>query len=232
MNRTEISWVKNQDGTQGFTSNPVRGKCLHACPYCYAETIRKRYKQPANISWHPEELDKIRNRKKPATIFMGSMHDLWGEWVPDVYKQLIIQVAELCTQHTFLFLTKNVLDYRENPTLENCWYGVTDDCHKSDTFPLDDFAEWITPSLNKFISFEPLLGPLGTTIPVDVQWIIIGCLNKNGKHVPVEQGGTRFEWVTDILSQANKLNIPVFIKPELSAMYPELPKRTEIPYLK
>lgn len=227
MNRTKIPWVVNPDGSQGFTSNPVRGQCLHHCPYCYAEKIRKRYKHPAELSWHPEELDAIRKRKKPSTIFIGSMYDIWGKWVPEEYKTLIVQVAELCNQHKFLFLTKNAEDYEDNPALDNVWYGITDDCRKESR--IECILGFFDPEMKIFMSYEPLLG-LPVSIP-RVDWIIIGSLNENGKAVPVERGGTRLEWVTPILEEADKLKIPVFIKPELAAMYPSLPVRKDLPYL-
>lgn len=74
MQTSKIEWCQ-------FTSNPVRGKCLHACPYCYAERIRKRFGKPEEMSWHAEELTAIEKRKKSAVIFMGSMYDLFGAWV-------------------------------------------------------------------------------------------------------------------------------------------------------
>lgn len=67
--------------TNGFTGNPIKGQCQHFCDYCYGEKIRQRFGLPKEISWHPEELEKIEKRKKPTTFFMGSIYDLFGSWV-------------------------------------------------------------------------------------------------------------------------------------------------------
>jgi len=77
MQKSSIEWCQNPDGTRGFTSNPVKGKCPVGCKYCYAEKIRKHYGWPEKLSFHAEELSAIRRRKKPAGIFLGSMIELF-----------------------------------------------------------------------------------------------------------------------------------------------------------
>lgn len=207
MQRSKIEWTE-------YTSNPIRGRCLHACSYCYAEQIRIKYKQPAGMHWHPEELIKIRGKKKAATIFIGSMYDIFGEWVEGGYIDQILDTAKACPQHTFLFLTKNPVKVSRFDFSDNCWVGVTDDCMGSDTYPLDDFGEWITGT-NKFISFEPLLGALGTQIPSDISQIIIGAMTgKGGKVIKPE-----IKWVTDIIDAAG--DRPIYIKDNLLDILPE-----------
>jgi len=210
MQKSKIEWTE-------FVSNPVRGKCLHAYSYCYAERIRLRFKLPAKLSWHPEELFEIEKRKKPATIFMGSMHDIFGEWVPDSWISWIIDTAKNCPQHTFLFLTKNVVRYRYFDFCENCWLGVTDDCKNSDTYPLDDFAEYYPAPARKFISFEPLLGRIG--IPVDVDQIIIGAQTGTDAVLPKK------EWVDEIIEKSKGKKI--FLKNNLYQYFPTLPMKQE-----
>lgn len=216
MNRSNIEWTK-------FTSNPIKGKCRHfgtpTCGnYCYAERIRKRFHQPAEMSWHPEELEAIKRRKKPSMIFMGSVYDIFGEWVPEDWILQILNTIRDCPQHQFLFLTKNPVRYSDFTWFENCYCGVTDDCATSDTFPLDDFGEWIT-STRKFISFEPLLGKLGTMIPADIDGIIIGAMTGKGAVPP------KREWVEEIIEEAGDRK--VFLKDNLLKIYPDLPRLRE-----
>lgn len=229
MNRTNIEWVVNPDGTQGFTWNPITG-CLHGCEYCYARDIAKRFTGHFKPEFHLERLEQPVKRKKPSTIFVGSMTDLFGKWVKGEWIEITLETVNKTPQHTYLFLTKNPFIPRHWDFPDNCFVGVTDDCKKSDTYPLDDFSEWITHT-RKYISFEPLLGEIGTHIPVDVSWIIIGSLNKDLKPVAPEKGGTKKEWAEGILEQADKRKIPVFIKNSLYQLYPDLPKRRNLPYL-
>lgn len=228
MNKTKIEWCKNQDLTNGFTSNPIKGKCHHNCIWhgveCYAETIRKRYGWSACLAWHPQELEAIRKRKKPATIFVGSMYDIFGDWVDRELIQSIINMTHKERRHTILFLTKNPKRYSEFSFPNNCWLGET---ITSKEFVYGGYF----PHKNKFISFEPLLSKIPAGLMEKYRWIIIGSLNKNGKPIPPERGGTKKEWVLPLIEQADKYSIPVFVKSELYQLYPDLPVRKAIPYL-
>lgn len=212
MNKSKIEWTE-------FTSNPVRGKCRHACSYCYAARIRQRFGQQEDLTWHVEELLEIEKRKEPSTIFMGSMHDLFGNWVPRAWILWILDTAKNCPQHTFLFLTKNPVRISNFEFPDNCWVGVTDDCRASDTYPLDDFGEWITGT-KKFVSFEPLLGPLGTLIPADVDQVIIGAMT-GAKAIKPEK-----IWIEKIIAAAEGKKI--FLKDNLLSLFPDLPRRREL----
>lgn len=203
MNKSEIEWTQ-------FTSNPVRGKCLHACPYCYAERIRLRFGQPAELSWHPEELRTIEKRKKPAVIFMGSMHDLFGHWIPDEWIISLITTAKLCRQHTFLFLTKNPARYLEFEWPENCWYGAT--------VTMPDAQMVLGP--RSFVSIEPLLADFGDGgFDKDTAGVIIGAMTGPGAVKPEKA------WVEKLIEKAG--DKPVFLKNNLLSLFPELPRRQE-----
>jgi len=88
MQLTQIEWVKNPDGTQGYTSNPVKGECPVGCSYCYVKPFRSRYGWHKDIRFYPEELEAIRKRKKPAGIFLGStielFHDKTIQYMPEI----------------------------------------------------------------------------------------------------------------------------------------------------
>ena len=124
-NITNIEWVLNQDGTQGFTSNPVRGECPVGCPYCYVKPFRARYGWHKDIRFYPKELDVIRKRKKPAGIFLGStielFHDKTIQYMPE-----IIQMMRDCPQHRFYTLIKqpqNLANF--SPFPDNVYVGVS-----------------------------------------------------------------------------------------------------------
>ena len=228
--KSKIEWVRNPDGSQGYGCNPIKGKCLHSCDYCWAEQMRLRYKQPEKMSWHPEELEKIGLLKTPSTVFVGTTYDIWGDWIDSDYKKDILETIEVFHQHTFLFLTKNPKDYSSiNIPLMNCWLGVSE---TGKEFILDDFYEIIKPN-HKFISFEPLLKEIDMEhVPINIDWIIIGALTKNSKVVQPEEGGTKIEWVLPLIKWANKWKVPVFLKNNLLKLYPSLTKRQEIGYFK
>lgn len=225
MNKSDIEWTQ-------FSNNPIRGKCPHfgtdICgTYCYADRIREKQlqwtpkelrDQAEKMKFYPDVLQQIARRGKPSVIFMGSMIDLWAAAVPAEWIEKILFQCRLSRQHTFLFLTKNPKRYFEFEFPENCWVGVTDDCRESDTYPLDDFGEWITTT-RKFISFEPLLGPLRTSIPTDVEQIIVGAMTGPGALKPEKK------WIMDILDASKGKS--VFLKNNLLSLFPELPWRQE-----
>lgn len=258
VNRTKISWVSNPDGTQGYTWNPVTG-CLHGCDFCFARKMSLRFKglptkrkfiEDAYVEqiidgqaeafileenpgfeptfWISRLQDPI-SIKKPSTIFVCSMADLFGDWVPYGWIEQILKVVHACPQHTFLFLTKNgsrMCSEGDVIDTTNAWYGQT--CTGIADRPL-----WDISFHRHFLSFEPLLGDWIPDLKwLHVRWVIIGSLNQNGKPVSPDKGGTRKEWVTSLLGEADEFKIPVFIKPELYDLYPDLPQRQELPYLK
>jgi protein gp37 len=207
MNKSKIEWTE-------YTSNPIKGKCLHACEYCY-----QRFGFQEQITFNEKELLIIENRGKASTIFMGSMHDIFGDWIPNAWINRILQTAKDCPQHTFLFLSKNPVRVSDFEFPENCWVGVTDDCKESDTYPLNSFQEWITDT-RQFVSFDPLIGPLGTFIPTGVEQVIIGAMT-GAKVVKPER-----KWVEEIIEAAEGKKI--FLKDNLLSLFPDLPRRKEL----
>jgi len=138
MNKTKIDWADS-------TWNPVTG-CLHNCEYCYARKIANRfggkympYGNGINIldtqfdgekgidpypfkfepTFHRYRLDEPKRKTKGKTIFVGSMCDLFGEWVPDEWIQEVFKACEDAPQHRYLFLTKNPKRYYNLKLTEN-----------------------------------------------------------------------------------------------------------------
>lgn len=223
MNKSSIEWTE-------FTSNPVRGKCLHACPYCYAERIRLRFKEPVELSWHPDELAQIEKRKTPSVIFMGSMYDLFGAWVHENYIHWILDTATNCPQHTFLFLTKNPKRYKEFEFPDNCWQGVTVTDHESAVHNIKIMSDLC---INYFVSIEPLMGRIDLwyaafngadsiqTMP-GIAGVIVGAMTGPGAVNPER------EWIDTIIGQVGAR--PLFLKNNLLALFPDIPKRQKLPW--
>lgn len=202
-----------------FVSNPIKGQCRNNCFYCYAERTRKRFRQPKEISWHPQELFQVEQRKKPTTIFIGSMYDIFGYWVPQNYICWILDTAKNCKQHEFIFLTKNPTRLHDFTFPENTWIGITDDCDITKESPIPLFAKWKTQA-RKFISFEPLLGPLRHQIPADVGQIIIGAMTGDGELKPEKR------WIEQIINASAGRKI--FIKDNLLRHYQEFTSLTHL----
>jgi len=218
MNRTNIEWVINQDGTQGFSWNAEKGACPQRCGYCYMDGINARFKRNPSIRLDIEELNKPSRKKKPVTIFAGSSIDLFHNDIPSSHTEKIIEVVRNCPQHTFIFLTKNPSGYLNYKFPPNCWLGATEDGNQCN---LDDFAKIRYP--NKFISFEPLLKRIDPAWIPQVKLFIIGaCTGKHRKAFPTDK-----EWVRELIDHARKKKIMVFVKDNLR--WPE--KLQELPWV-
>jgi len=184
-----------------------RGKVVRA-PFPYGFTP----------TFHTYRLDDPAQHKKPAIVFVGSMCDLFGEWVPDEWIEEVFEACAAAPWHTYLFLTKNPERYnrfrRAGMLPEKHWYGTTV------TKYIDRFFRG-DPNLpstvrKTFASIEPLLGPVISDHPIraalnPVDWIIIGAEtgNRKGKVVPERA------WVEDICTAADAAGAPVFMKESL-----------------
>ena len=180
--------------------------------------------------------------KKPRNIFVCSMADLFGEWVPDEWIETVINACLAAPQHRYLFLTKNPGRYCHleragiMPKGDNFWFGATfdhsnwpghDGPHeipgRPTTFALHgkmvhdagDFYYPAYPEKNRFVSFEPLLYDIGAHIgSTGAQWHIIGAETGNRKG----KVATQREWVEHIVEYSDKNHIPVFMKESLRGL--------------
>ncbi len=219
MNRTKIEWTD-------FTWNPVTG-CLHGCPYCYGRKIANRFRSlfPNGYkpTFYPERLKEpyngvprnFRSRnpylpKGSAMIFVCSMGDLFGSWVPAKWIEAVIRVAEDNPHHVFQFLTKNPARYREFEFPKNCWLGTTVTSYEDQDRILElPRYEENGRTLN-FVSFEPLLGEvhLEGWIWGYIDWVIIGA--QTNPYRPPKP-----EWVEHIIVEARRNGKPIFLKDNL-----------------
>lgn len=166
-------------------------------------------------TFHRYRLDVPTRWKKPRTIFVGSMCDLFGEWVSDGWIKVVFEACAAAPWHNYLFLTKNpgrldVLQYNnELPVAPNYWYGSS--VTKNDVLPF-----YSSKLYNAFISIEPLLEPIDNWIPSIIQarwvkWAIIGAMTGPGS----KQHQPKAEWVADIVTQCKIAGVPVFMKDSL-----------------
>jgi len=198
VNRTRIEWTC-------YSWNPITG-CLHGCWYCYARKLAQRFPKvfPHGFepTFYPERLKEPWEVKKPSKIFVCSIADLFAPWTPVEWRDQVLNSIFNCPiKHTFQLLTKNPENIPPIEFPENVWLGATVSTQEED---------WRIDALTKvdgyrFISFEPLLGPIHN-LTLDVDWIIIGKLT-GSKRVKLQSW-----WVQDLLDAARNWEIPVFIK--------------------
>jgi protein gp37 len=168
---------------------------------------------------HRYRMDVPQKLKQSKNIFVGSMADIFGEWVPDEWIEEVFKASEKSPQHNYLFLTKNPKRYVELiekkilRTGSNYWYGTTT------TAPEDIFFSH--NQLNTFVSIEPILEPWSDEDVVKtikkVDWIIIGAETGNRKDKVVPKK----EWITTLMEQGRESGIPILLKNSLRELMGE-----------
>lgn len=157
-------------------------------------------------------MNEPQNWKKQKTIFVCSMADLFGDWVPDEWITDVFNACKKATQHTYMFLTKNPMRYIKLmekgllPHGNNFWYGTTVTKQNEDFF--------VSSAHNTFLSIEPLLEPFGSPGNFDrytPKWIIIGAMTGPGS----KQHQPKQEWINEIVEAARELKFHVFMKDSL-----------------
>lgn len=154
---------------------------------------------------HEYRLTMPADKKKPASIFVCSMADLFGRWVPDEWIERVFKACEAAPWHTYLFLTKNPHRYYELeeknklPIHPNWWFGTS--------VTRSEQGYYIDDQRNTFISVEPLLEDVSDSVS-QVDWIIVGAEtgNRKGKVKPER------EWIESIVSISELLKIPLLMK--------------------
>lgn len=207
---SKIEWTES-------TWNPVTGctKISPGCKNCYAERMAKRlqamgsanYRDGFNVKIHNHVLDYPLNWKKPQMIFVNSMSDLFHERIPTNFIISVIDVARKANWHTFQILTKRskrLLEIENSIEWpENVWLGVS--VENSDYIDRINHLN-CTSAKVKFISFEPLIGPINNLLLLDIDWVIVG-----GESGPFSRPILP-EWVRDIRDQCLIQGVPFFFK--------------------
>ena len=205
-----IEWTQD-------TWNPVTGctKISEGCRHCYAERMARRlramgqpnYRNGFAVTCHPHALDLPLTWRKPRTIFVNSMSDLFHEQVPESFIRRIFAVMAQAHWHRFQILTKRAERLQrlapDLPWPPNVWMGVTvenPEC-KNRVNVLRT-----VPASVRFISMEPLLAPLGDLDLRGIDWVIVGGESGPGARPMLE------EWVLDIKRQCDEQAVPFFFK--------------------
>jgi protein gp37 len=217
--RSTIEWTE-------ATWNPTTGcdQVSPGCDNCYALTLAKRLKAMGSAKYqldgdpctsgpgfrltvHPDTLDTPRRWREPRLIFVNSMSDLFHDDVPTTFIRDVFAVIADTPQHTYQVLTKRAhrlsrvaseLDWPDN-----LWMGVSVES-RNYTFRINHLRT--VPAALRFISAEPLLGPLGELDLTGVGWVIAG--GESGPHArPVEH-----DWVTELRDSCTSSNVPFFFK--------------------
>lgn len=208
--QTKIEWTE-------LTWNPVTGctKLSAGCMNCYAERMARRlkamgmdrYRNGFELTMHEDLIAAPLNWKKPSRVFVNSMSDLFHKDVPLDFIQRIFETMGNCPQHTFQVLTKRSERLAElSPKLnwpENVWMGVTVENQEA-AHRLSDLRQ--VPARVRFVSFEPLLGPIQDISLEGIHWAIVG--GESGpKCRPVSE-----EWVRMLLSVCREYGVAFFFK--------------------
>jgi protein gp37 len=208
--RSAIEWTE-------ATWNPVTGcsKVSPGCAHCYAETFAERwrgvpdhpYEQGFDLRLWPNRLDVPLRWKRPRHIFVNSMSDLFHEDIPVSYIEQVFKVMVQADQHTFQVLTKRherLLELAHRlPWPPNVWMGVTIEnqrfVHRA------DYLRGV-PAAVRFVSAEPLLGPLEGLDLTGIHWLIAG--GESGpRHRPVRE-----EWLLDLRDRCQNESVSYFFK--------------------
>lgn len=209
---SNIEWTE-------LTWNPTTGctKISEGCVFCYAHPLSLRlramglekYRNGFKLTIHPQELMKPYTWKKPKIVFVNSMSDLFHHEVPLKFVQQVFTVMNETPQHNYQLLTKRserVLQIADQLTWsQNIWLGVSVE-NESVTPRINDLIN--TPASTKFLSCEPLIGPIISLEKyIDkLDWIIVGGESGPGAR-PIKK-----EWIDLIKVQCLNYNVPFFFK--------------------
>ena len=201
----------------GVTWNPVTGctKVSPGCARCYAERLARRlramgspkYARGFEVALHRETLDDPLRWRQPRLVFVNSMSDLFHDAVPDAFVEAVFRTMNAASRHTFQVLTKRperaaALGRRLRWTA-NVWLGTS-----VETEPYLRRLEPLrrTPAAVKFLSLEPLLGPLPSLDLDGVDWVIAGGESGPGAR-PLDP-----DWARAIRDKCARSGVPFFFK--------------------
>ena len=217
---TRIEWTN-------ATWNPTTGcrKVSPGCDNCYAATLAKRLKAMGNpryqkdgpdgpgfgLALHYDKLDEPLSWRKPRRVFVNSMSDLFHAEVPDSFIARVWETMAAAARHKFQILTKRPKRMaavvsrlaEDHGVLPNVWLGAS--------IERDDYswrADWVrgTPAAIRFLSLEPLLGPLPSLDLSGIDWVIVG--GESGPNHRVMDPG----WVRDLRDKALLGSVSFFFK--------------------
>lgn len=217
---TSIEWTD-------ATWNPTTGcrKVSPGCDHCYAATLAKRLKAMGNpryqndgpdgpgfgLTLHEDKIGEPLSWRSPRRVFVNSMSDLFHSEVPGEFIAAVFRTMASARQHQFQVLTKRPKRMqrvvsklpRNLQALPNVWLGVS---IESDDYVWRANHLRLTPAAIRFLSLEPLLGPLPSLELTDIDWVIVG--GESGPdHRPIDP-----EWVRDLRDRCQPRGISFFFK--------------------
>ncbi len=210
MSTTSIEWTE-------ITWNPTTGcsKVSEGCRNCYAEVLSNRlramghtkYKNGFKLTLHSKSLEEPYSWKSPKIVFVNSMSDLFHEDIPLSNIKTIFRIMNDTPMHTYQILTKRskrLLEIaNEFEWTENIWMGVTIESNNVINRIIDLQQ---TPAYFRFLSLEPLIGPIDDLDLNTINWVIVG--GESGpKARPV-----KLEWIDNIYNLCRNYNVPFFFK--------------------
>lgn len=208
--KTTIEWTET-------TWNPVTGcsKISDGCQNCYAERMAKRlhamgmkrYQDGFKVTLHDDLVELPFHWKKPRLVFVNSMSDLFHEDVPVSFINDVFETMEATPQHIYQVLTKRSTRLAsiagELNWPKNVWMGVTVESAKY-VSRISDLQK--VPASVRFLSIEPMIGPISDLPLRDIQWVIVG--GESGPH----SRPLKAKWVREIRDQCLEEGVPFFFK--------------------
>jgi protein gp37 len=208
--KSHIEWTE-------MTWNPVTGcsKVSQGCKYCYAERMANRlhamgmdrYRNNFRVTLHEDLISAPLHWVKPKIVFVNSMSDLFHEDIPLDFISRVFQTMVRCPQHVFQILTKRSERLQdiahELPWTNNIWMGVSVENDKV-LQRVHHLSQ--VPAQVRFLSCEPLIGPLDHLPLSHIHWVIVGGESGPGARI------MKPEWVESILIQCNEHRVPFFFK--------------------
>lgn len=215
---TKIEWSDE-------TWNPITGcsPISPGCQNCYAKGMTHRLKgrygyhhgNPFQVTLHRDKFSYPASLKKPRKIFVCSMGDLFHEDVPDNWINAVFYVTSIVSHHTYLFLTKRpermknyinaIVDQYQIKIPSNLWFGITVENQQMADYRMPFLID--TKVTNKFVSIEPMLGPVNLSIYIgSMKWVILGGeTGKNARYMDPD-------WAIDVRKQCVQNYVPFFFK--------------------
>ena len=211
---TSIEWTD-------ATWNPVTGctKITRGCDNCYAERIAERFRGTPghhfesgfDLTLRPERLKQPLSWKKPRRIFVNSMSDLFHKDIPTDFIDQVFETMESANQHVYQILTKRSIlmkkymcqRYGDKLAPPYIWCGVSVEDHNV-AARIRHLQE--VPASIRFLSIEPLLGPVGNIDLEGIDWVIVG--GESGPNARTME----YSWVTSIRDLCEKNGVDFFFK--------------------
>jgi len=229
-----IEWAR-------WSWNPVTG-CKHNCPYCYARDIATRYSGTAAYPvgfepvLHPKRLAGPQQVQVPAAaetdlgyrnVFVCSMADLFGRWVPDAWIRAVLQAVTDAPQWNFLFLTKFPIRLSSFVFPKNAWIGTSVDCQARVRNAETAFAN--VKAQVKWLSCEPLIEPLHFQDLSVFDWVVIGGASASTQPPATPAWQPPRAWVDDLSRAAWTAGCRVYEKDNLLRRWRQYPGHADEP---